>query len=344
MINSNKYLPLLLSLLGFTASNCVDPFEAATEDFESALVIEAVISNEEKFQEIILSRAYRLESNAPLAESNATVMIVENGQTEYSFQEGIPGIYHSTGMFSAQPGSEYQLFITTSDGRAYSSRPGKLSRNTPMEDLYAAAEINDLGIEGVSIFVDTFDPEGRSRYYRYDYEETYKIIAPRWAPQDLVIVRENPPFLRLEPKAQEERVCFNTANSLRLIVGNTLGFQEDRLTRFPIRFLPRDDYIISHRYSILVRQYIISREAHAYYETLSEFSGSESIFSENQPGFLSGNIVSESNPEEKVVGFLMCHLYHLKGYFLIMRISSRKIWSQPFQTPARSLRLKQWNC
>ena len=46
-----------------------------------------------------------------------------------------------------------------------------------------------------------------------------------------------------------------------------------------------------------------SNEAYAFFETLRDFSGSESLFSETQPGFLAGNISSLDNESEKVLGY-----------------------------------------
>ncbi len=283
--------------------NCVEPFDATTGDFESALVIDALITDEMKHQEINLSRAFRLEEETAGAESNATVRVVDGMQNEYVFEEIGPGQYVSVNMFAAQPNITYQLSVTTSEGSVYESDQVVLPKKTPMDDLYAAAETNDQNVEGVAILVDTFDPDGESQYYRFDYEETFKIIPPFWNPMEFVIISEDPVFIVPQPRTQEERVCFKTVRSVSLILGDTSGFSEDRLTRFPVRFLARDDYIIAHRYSILVKQYVISREAYVFYETLNEFSGLESIFSENQPGFFNGNITPQSNPREKVVGF-----------------------------------------
>ncbi|PWL38063.1 DUF4249 domain-containing protein [Flagellimonas aquimarina] len=299
----HKYHFIFLVLLNGLFFGCVEPFDAATEDFESALVIDALITNEFKHQVVYLSRTFRLEDGISSGESNAAIKIEDSQGNEYVFQESVPGTYVSTNMFSAQPNVEYQLSITTSGGSSYISNSVVLPTNTSIDNLYAAVETNDQNVEGVAILVDTFDPEGESQYYRYDYEETYKIVAPRWNPQDLIVVSESPVIYGFAPRPREEQVCYNTVNSLNIILGNTTGFSEDRLTRFPIRFLDRFDYIIGHRYSILVRQYVISREAHSFYTTLNEFSGLESIFSENQPGFFSGNIIPQNDPKEKVVGF-----------------------------------------
>nr|WP_299173561.1 DUF4249 domain-containing protein [uncultured Allomuricauda sp.] len=283
-------------------SSCVEPFEATTEEFESALVIDALITNELKYQTISLTRTYRFEEE-PEGETNAIVSISGDDGEEYNFNESSPGIYVSSIMFNAKPNVNYELSITTSAGSSYVSKPTLLTKSLAMDDLYASVVTNDQNVEGVSIMVDTFDPQGESLYYRFDYEETYKIVAPNWNPQDLYIVSETPPILGFEIRPREEEVCYNTVNSIKIILANTSGFIEDRLSGFQVRFIGRDDYIIGHRYSILVKQYVISREAHAFYKTLSELSGLESIFSENQPGFFNGNIVAQNDPREKVIGF-----------------------------------------
>jgi hypothetical protein len=62
--------------------------------------------------------------------------------------------------------------------------------------------------------------------------------------------------------------------------------------------------MLSHRYSILVKQFVQSPEAYAYYETLKGLTQSSTdIFSEDQPGFLAGNISALDDPNENVAGF-----------------------------------------
>lgn len=294
---------VILTTLGFVLGSCVESFDAATEDFESALVIDALITNELKYQQINLSRTFRLEEEEARGESGAFVTVTENNQNEYVFVENEQGQYISTEMFAAQANVTYQLQITTSGGSTYSSTEVLLPKDTPIDDLYASVELSDQNIEGVAILLDTFDPTGESQFYRFDFEETYKIVPPFWNPLELIVAQESPIIFGVVPRPEQEQVCYNTVNSVDVILANTNNFNEDRLTRFQVRFLARDNYFIAHRYSILVKQYVISREAHVFYETLNEFSGLESIFSENQPGFFSGNISAVENPREKVIGF-----------------------------------------
>ncbi len=283
---------------------CVEEISFTTEELVSILVVEATITNENKVHTVKLSRSYEFEAEGPIVESNASISL-ESSQGSISFTETEPGTYQSSTSFSAQNNTDYVLRITTNEGKTYTSQNTQLTAATEIDQLYAEREVDDLNNEGVSIFVDSFNPNGDSQYYRYEYEETYKIIAPLWRLEDLIVINPEWPFCEVQkvPKEIEQRVCFATDTSNVLILGNTSALTEDRLERFQVRNIRRDNYILSHRYSILVRQFVQSRAAHTYFETLQEFSESESIFSQTQPGYFEGNIRSESNAEEPVAGF-----------------------------------------
>ena len=290
-------------------TGCVEELDFVTENFEDALVINAIITNEESFHKIWISRTYRFEEDGPNPESNASVTINGNGR-DYLFEEGDAGVYTSEIAFAAQPNVDYQLMVTTQNGRSYTSNPAQLTQSTQIDAIYAERETNDDGVNGMSMYVDSFDPTGNSQYYRYEYEETFRVEPPSFVSQDLVgdlaydlrdPCREC--LVKLVYRSQDKRICYRTETSQNTNLTNTTGLTEDRVSRFLTRFVRSDDYRISHRYSILVKQYVQSMEAHRYLEAVSSFSGEGSLFSQVQPGFLVGNIVSESNPEEKVIGF-----------------------------------------
>ncbi|WP_411030555.1 DUF4249 domain-containing protein [Spongiimicrobium sp. 3-5] len=294
---------ILILAIGWACQNCTEPFEPKTETFESALVIEATITNELKAHEILLSRTFRFEEDGPITESGASVSITDDTQNTYLFEETAPGTYSATAPFAAEPNREYVLSVTTNDGRAYTSTPTRLTATTQIDNMYAERITNDNGVEGMAIFVDSFDPSGNSQYYRYKYEETYRIIAPRWGPSDLFLDTTVPCGVKIERRQTEERTCYTTDLSNSIIITSTNSFTEDRVTRFPVRFINRNNYIMSHRYTILVKQFVQSPEAFTFFETLRDFSGSESLFSETQPGFFAGNVTSVDNRDEKVLGY-----------------------------------------
>ena len=296
------YHYIIMAFLVMLILGCIEEIEFETETFESALVIEATITNEMGVQEIVLSRTFRFEDNGPVPETGATVNILSNGAS-IGFSEVEPGVYRSDGPFAAQSNIDYQLKITTSSGRSYSSTATQLTNTTQIDEVFAMRETNDDGVNGMSIYVNSFDPDGNSKYYRYEYEETYKIVAPKYRTEDLFVYEPDSCLVELVDRPVEQRVCYNTENSVNLNLINTNPFSEDRVSNHLVRFISSENYIISYRYSILVRQYIQSREAYTYFETLNEFTGEGSLFSQTQPGFFNGNISSNTNSDEKVIGF-----------------------------------------
>ncbi len=310
-----KLFFLLLLSIGF--SNCVEEFEFKNETFESILIINARITDELKHQEIRLSRTFRFEEEGPANESGAEVIIKDNKGNEYVFKDTGEGIYHSENEFMAISGLEYQLSIKTTDGRSYISNTSVLPSKSTIQNVYAEHRINDDGIGGMAILVDTFDPTGNATFYGYEYEEAYRIKAPMWFHSDVVKLEfvDNEIVYMSDDRPEGERICYQENKPKTLQIINTTALGEDRINGYQIRFIGQEQIEIAERYSILVKQFVQSREVHGFYQTLSNFSESESIFSQVQPGFLTGNISSESDPDELVLGI-----------FDISSVSSKRIF------------------
>lgn len=280
---------------------CVEPYQLETRNFESALVIQATITNELKNQEIGLSKTYRFEENGPTFESGAEVYIMDNLGNNYPFEEQGEK-YVSTTPFQAEAGKTYLLNILTADGKNYRSTPQNLTTTSLFESLTPSVVTNSDGVRGVQIGANSVDPTGNSKYYRYTYEETYKIIAPFWSLTNLTYSASADDFEFLIRQG-ESKTCYSTVASNDIIQTTTNDLSEDRVSNFPVRFISDQNGIISHRYSILVKQYVQSLEAYTFYKTMKELSGSGSLLSQNQPGFFYGNIKRVENPNEKVIGF-----------------------------------------
>lgn len=311
-----RYIRLILMiLLSLTVSSCVDPFEPATQNYESLLVIEATITNELKYQEVNLGRTYRLENDGALYESNANVTITDDAQNTYNFQDLGSGKYRSVVAFKAELGRQYQLMVNTSDGRSFSSTSQQIASDNGLDRIYANKAQDVNGNDGISIFVDSYDPSGNSRYYRYEYEETFKVVAPYASVSDAFEVTYTPPVYEILPRTIEKRVCYKTNASNRIMQTETLALSEDRVSQFPILFIDEGDYKTTYRYSILVTQYVQTVESYNFYRTLNKFSGATDVFSQVQTGHFSGNIFSTSNKEDKVL-----------GHFELASVSSQRIY------------------
>ena len=301
------YRLFLFLLLGVVINACIEPFEIEARTFESALVVDATITDEEKEQKVVLSRAFPIDSEGPLPETGAQVKVVGEDQTEYSFQETVPGTYVSLQPFAAQAGVGYALHITTSDGNSYTSESERTPDKVAISNLYVARETNDLGEDGVSILLDNTAPLGEPKYFRYTYEETYKIIAPNWTPLVYDIIDDDiydGDSYQVGLTAEEEprQICYKTTASTDILQISTASLGENTISRFTVKFLNRMNYAIAYRYSILVKQFTQTPEAFFYFQKLKDFSSSESIFTDIQAGFLEGNIRSATT-NQKVIGY-----------------------------------------
>lgn len=327
---------LVLIVLFIAVSSCTTPYNYTTNGFENAIVIEATITNELKKQEIKLSRTYKFEDEGPVFETGATVSITDDLGTIYGFDEGA-GSYFSATEFKALPGRTYQLHIKTKDGKSYSSTIEKLTTETNLDDIYTNVTTKE-GILGVEIRAKSYDPANSSKYYRYEYDETYKVIAPKWSPYEAIAIPKNsgpaPGDLFIQRRTKEARICYSTKKSDAIILTNTNNLSEDRVD-FPVRFIPSTDYVIANRYSILVKQFVQNLSAYTFYQTLSKISGSESLLSQTQPGFLAGNIKSDTDTSEKVIGFFDVSAYSEKRIFLNFSdvFPNEKLPSYPYDCP-----------
>jgi hypothetical protein len=299
--SKNIIIIIGLLLLLLPIKSCVEEFSPGTLSFEDAIVIEATITNELKHQKILISRTFRLEEKFG-SEPNALVQ-VSSGNETFIFSESKSGEYLSDIQFKAEPNKEYILSITTSDGKKYTSKKVQLTESTStIENVYARREFDTGGIEGIGIYVDSFDDTGNSTYYAYEHEETYQIIAQFWNPWELEIVSEAPPDLLIVEGTEEGRICYSKTNlSNGRLLTSTKQLSEDRVSEFLVKFIPLDDIALSSRYSLLVKQFTQSELGFEFTKTLNEFSSVESLLSQIQTGFVNGNI--SGSEDELVVGF-----------------------------------------
>ena len=157
--------------------NCVDPFEIQTDEFERSVVIEGTITDQNETQKILISQTFPLDTVLMSGLSNAQVSVSDSNGSVYSFTEANVGEYTSTSPFAAQAGLSYTLRVETSDGKTYISEDTPVPSTSSIENVYAERDFKDDAEEGMFIYVDSYDPSGESKYYRFEYEETYKIIV-----------------------------------------------------------------------------------------------------------------------------------------------------------------------
>ncbi|MFC7774280.1 DUF4249 domain-containing protein [Flavobacterium sp. GCM10027622] len=314
------YKLLLLTVLFL--QSCTEPYALQTEDFEDIIVIEATLTDEYKYQEVRITRSLKLAEDEPETVSQATVFITDSNGNHFAFTES-NGKYVSQQEFRAIPNVTYQLHVTTADGKTYTSTQESIASLSNIDDLVAEVQNSNEEGKGVQIISKSTKTTSGNEYYRYTYEETNKIIAPKWIPYRGVVEYYSPPpisspdlgYIYMEPWPYEAKICYATEKSKDILIGNT-SLNNTDISANLVRFIKVDDYKIAHRYSIEVTMYTQSQAANNYYDAMKRASSSGSLLSQTQNGFYNGNIRNQSNPKEKVVGFFdVSHMSKKRIFF-----------------------------
>lgn len=308
--------------------SCREPFEIESIEFQNSLVVEATLTNEIKQHIVTLSRTYELNQEGPAFENDAVVFIEDSTGNIFEFVSIGEGRYQSENEFQAVPDINYQLLITTSEGEQFQSSSIALTPISEITNIYGELQTNNDGEQGVQILLDTDNQNSGAAYYRYEYEETYQVIPPYYFPFKAILTNYSEEIIYVPhpttqvfydiefiPRAQEEETCYTTRKQNGILLTTTNSLNDNSVVRFPIRFIDKDDGILRDRYSILVRQYVQSIEAYSYYKALDDLGDVESILSQSQPGYVFGNITSENNPEQSVI-----------GYFEVASVSEQRIF------------------
>lgn len=328
--DTKKVFMVIILTVTFTMASCIDTLNITTINDagrKPALVVEAVLTNEFKKQQVSLSRSdsrldlekdtvylpYISPGSRPRdtinVERGATVRIFDDRGTVYNLSENNGGVYRSDEAFALALDRSYQVEITTMDGNEYISDEVAVQGTADINNLYAERVVSDTGVEGIGIFVDSEPITGITENFRYDYTETYKVIAPLWVPEEFKLTNyqlcpETPYILEIVPREVENRVCYNTVASNAIELTTTAGSTTNNVNGFQVQFIGKGNFILTHRYSILVRQYVQSAESFSFFNRLKKFSSTGLIFSQIQPGQLQSNVFRKDGSAENVLGWI----------------------------------------
>ncbi len=153
--------------------------------------------------------------------------------------------------------------------------------------------------EGLQLYVSTEDPTNDSRYYRWEFEETWRFSA-KYISQVLL---ENGEF-RDRSTAERISICFQSDQSRDLLIGTTAGLAADVIHRHPIQLIAPSSEKLQYRYSILVKQRAISEEAFIYWDIIKKNSEDLGDIFSPLPSEIRGNLRHVSTASKRVVGMV----------------------------------------
>ncbi len=277
-------------------SNCTTPYNPpAIKGNNQFLTVDGFIRNGQDSTVFILSRSANLgDSVGPQPELNAQVTIV--GQTSGV----IPLLNLGNGQYGIDQlnldlSQNYQLKITATNGEQYTSDFVPVRQSPPIDSLHW-----QIDSTGVTIYVNTHDPMNNTRYYQWNFTQT-------WANEvfynsDLELQPDGSAIRR--PADQQIFECWTSSNQTSILVNSTAGLAQDVVSEFPINSINNGSVLLSVGYSILVRQYAITEQAYQYWQNLKQNTELTGGLFQPQPSSVAGNLHCLTNPNEPAFGYV----------------------------------------
>src|SRR5687768_9005299 len=140
------------------------PFEVPITGY---LVVDGIINSGEGETNINLSRTTILSDRRIVSEAGAIVQVEGEDNSLFNLIEKDSGRY-SIDQLPITDALKYRLRIRTKDAKEYVSEFVEV-KNTPVIDSISWRRNN-----GVEMFVHAHDPQNSTRYYKWDYDETWE--------------------------------------------------------------------------------------------------------------------------------------------------------------------------
>lgn len=325
-----KYV--LTSLLFLTIiSGCQEPYypPIPASEIGSILIVEGYIDASAE------QSVYTLGYGLPLA-----VDSIENAERQTT---NTP-VLNAFIVIASEDGVTYRSETPDAQGR-YTIRHPKLPTNTryrihiqigtdEYESSFVAVHtsppITDLtwrlADEGVQFLVSTGDESDNSGYFRWSVEETWEYTAKYPSMykfyNNTIIERE---FNEMISN------CYISAEVPYIHIASSEALATNQIVNHPVHYVSEHADKMGRRYSLLVRQFSMSKEAFTYWDIIKENAENLGDLFGPMPSEIKGNIKGVNNPDLKVVGFVEAGIPSEKRIF-VERYELPNVWNwQPDQ-------------
>jgi hypothetical protein len=275
------------------------------------LVVEGVINSSNTDSTFIkLSRTVPLNNIISIkAESGAQLSVEGDNNTAYPLKElKTPGTY-SVAPLNLNKAAKYRLRIITADRKTY------LSDFVPVKETPVIDSLGyTLPANGLQIYINTHDVTNNTRYYRYEYTETWKFISAYYSGFTTVA----PGYNIIVPRTPSQRIdiCWGNNVSADIVLISSANLAKDILSQAPVTIVPAASEKLRIEYSILVKQYALTKEGFNFWQNLKKNTEQLGSIFDAQPSTINGNIHNIDNSAEPVFGYISAGTVQQKRIFV----------------------------
>jgi hypothetical protein len=285
--------------------SCITQFVPVTTEEKVLLVVQGLITNSNERDTIKLSKSLPVGQNSsPHPVSGCNVSLTDDLGNSYLLTEIKSGSYITPSSFKGEVGRKYTLHIGTGSEFGnfhYESYPMEMKPVPPIDSVYYSKTVIEpasgffKGVDGCQIYLDTHDPTGNCRYFRWDFAETW--------------------ILRLLFPVQNQ-TCWISDKSHSINIKSTVAFNESKINKLPVTYITNITDRLTRKYSILVNQYSLNADEYLYWEKIQNIAVQVGGLYDVIPATVPSNMQCLEDPGEKVFGYFSVSAKASKRLFI----------------------------
>jgi hypothetical protein len=274
------------------------------------LVVEGTINSGADSTLIKLSRTVTLSSPTKNPERGARIIIESDKNDQYTLKETSARLgYYVIANLNLPADRRYRLHIFTSQNKEYVSDYVENKITPPIDSVYATPLVT-----GVQFSVSSHDNNNKTRYYRWDYNETWRYNVG--GPHPSLIVYKDGQILSRNPDSLISDCYKNATPSNSIFLANSNKLVQDVISKYPLGYVDGSTGKITNVYSLLVKQYALTPDAYRYWELLKKNTEQLGSIDDAQPSSSLTNIHAVNNSGEPAIGYVSVSTVATKRIFL----------------------------
>ncbi|ACT95604.1 DUF4249 domain-containing protein [Dyadobacter fermentans] len=278
-----------------TVDGCIEPFSPPEVNSDgNYLVIDGFLNvSGADSTRIELRRTQNINANTgPIIETGAQLAVEEENGETLNLAETGKGVYTFPPRQFNRAG-KYRLRVKTQSGEEYLSEYVGVSITPAIDSVTYKV---DPVLNAAVFYVNTHDSQNRTQFYRWKFDETWEYEATYYS---ALMVRNDSVVLRPDNINR----CWGKQRSASILLGSTVKLSSDVIKDLPINRVPIPTNKLFIKYSILVKQYGLSREAFEYWTDLAKTTQFTGSLFDVLPSQVTGNIRNVADPRLLAFGY-----------------------------------------
>ena len=302
----NKTLLYIIGVI--LLSSCIEEYtipKSELKDSKQVVIQGRILAGEESVFYLNYTKPFGDKSQLQETILNATVTIIgQNGYESPKAEFDIENDYYYIDTKQLEANTLYAVKVEA-EGETYQSEYLSILQTPEIEEI-SYTENPD----GISIHVSTKGNNEASRYYMWSYEEDWEFTAPIdfMSMLELENILYSNIYYRLIEEGKQDNPyyrCWNHNKSHNVFLGSTDKLQDNVIKDLKLFSISVDDIRISCIYSLLLKQWSLSREAYEYYTNIKRLTEDSNSLFQPMPYEFKGNVHCISDPTQKVQGYIL---------------------------------------